>query len=484
MRHPFPQLAAYYRDGFYTPLSLFNKYFRFGAGSEEIRKTIISHKPDVVAVSSLFTTYAAEAEEIARIAKEVDNSIITIMGGTHPTVFPELVLKNPHVDYVVRGEGETPLFELINALRGRGGKGIKEIPGVSFRKKDGNLHVSEIHVEKDIDLIPDRRLVRTTAYRINKRNYSFFLTSRGCPFHCSFCGKPPVPYRKRNLTNIEAEVSDCMGLGIEAVDFEDDMLTYDARFFNEVLDVLKGKGLTLSAMNGIYAETLNKETLNSMYDAGFRRLNFSLVDIHSSVAQRQKRHLPARFLQLLPYLEFSPFLVETHFIIGLPGQQPGDVVETLIFLMGKRLLPGPSIFYLSPGSLLFDRLAEGDRREEIKSFRSSSMTEATPLFPRSTTYTFMKLARFINFVKHCLDREPSLGRLSDLLDVVNTGKTELDRQVFATLLQKKRLIRFDMKKNSFADEPQDRDLLQAFFKQAHNATIKGYKTANSLVVDV
>lgn len=481
---PFPGLKDYYRTGFRTPFSMFNKYYRFGVGSEEIKKAISDNKPDVVAISSLFTAYAAEAQEIAGLAKEVSRTIVTVMGGTHPTVFPEIVLNNPDVDYIVRGEGETPLFRLIQLLESGRKGGIDEIPGVCFIKEDNIGHISDIYVEDDIDLIPDRRFLRPENYRIGKKNYTFFLTSRGCPFNCSFCGKPPVPYRGRSLVSIEKEIEECINLNIQAIDFEDDMLTYDKKFFNSVLDMLKGKGVTLSAMNGIYAETLNEETLDKMYDAGFRRLNFSLVDISSAVIRKQKRHLPAKFLQLLPYLESSPFLVEIHFIIGLPEQTPEDVIETLIFLMGKRLLPGPSIFYLAPGSPMFDKNFNGNSEEQLKSMRSSSMTEMNPLFPRDVIYTFMKLTRFINFVKHCLDKEPSLEKLSDLPALFSNEKEDTDRQIFATLLHEKRLIHYDIGERRFTDEPQEKELISEFFRKADNTVIRGFKTMNSIVVDV
>ncbi|MCX5811408.1 MAG: cobalamin-dependent protein [Proteobacteria bacterium] len=482
--HPFYELDNYYMDGIHTPFSMFNKYYRFGAGSDEIRETISNSKPDVVAVSSLFTTYAEEAQEIAGIAKEVSREIITVIGGTHPTVFPELVLNSPDIDYIIRGEGETPLFRLINFLQKDREDRIDEIPGVCFKKSNDSMCISSINVEDNIDLIPDRRFFKAENYRIGRKNYTFFLTSRGCPLHCSFCGKPPVPYRRRNIASIEKEVEECINLNIQAIDFEDDMLTYDTKFFNHVLDTLIGKGVTLSAMNGIYAETLDKDTLNRMYDAGFRRLNFSLVDISSSVIRRQKRHLPANFLKLLPYLEYSPFLVEIHFIIGLPEQKPEDVIETLIFLMGKRLLPGPSIFYLAPGSPLFDKYLIKDWQKHLKSMRSSCMTEVNPLFSRDTIFTFMQLTRFINFVKHCLDKEPSLKKLSDLPALLSNDKEYTDRHIFNTLLLEKRLIHYDIRKRWFADEPQDKELISAFFMKADKAVIRGFKTMNSLIVDM
>ena len=269
----------------------------------------------------------------------------------------------------------------------------------------------------NIDLIPDRSLINSADYRIGKRPYTFFLTSRGCPFQCAFCGKPPVPYRKRTRASIEEEIRQCVELGIEAVDFEDDMLNLDVPFFNSILEGFRGTGIVLSAMNGLYAGNLNKETLDNMYDAGFRRLNFSLVDTSEDIHHIQKRAFPAHLAGLLTDLEPTPFLVEAHFIIGLPGQKPDDSIDTLIYLMGKRLLPGPSVYYLAPGSPLFNASIGNDWQKYIKVMRSSALYPSNPLFPRETLFTFMKLTRFINLVKNIIDQNPSITQLSDIIDV-------------------------------------------------------------------
>lgn len=480
---PFPELKPFYRSDTYTPFSLFRSYYRFGMDQDEIRATIKEQQPDVVGISSLFTTYAEEALDIARIAKGTDTKIITVMGGTHPTLFPEHCLGSPHVDYVIRGEGETPLFELITTLQTGSTQGIIGIPGVSFKDSSG-MHISEISIETGIDLIPDRRLIDSTDYRIGKKKYTFFLTSRGCPFRCAFCGKPPVPYRKRPLACIEEEIRQCIDLGLEAVDFEDDMLNLDIPFFNDLLGGFKGTGVVLSAMNGLYAGNLHKETLGKMYDAGFRRLNFSLVDTSEDVHRTQKRAFPAHLAGLLTDLESLPFLVEAHFIIGLPDQKPDDIIDTLIFLMGKRLLPGPSIYYLAPNSPLFNAACGGDWQKYIKVMRSSALFPANPLFQRETTFTFMKLTRFINFVKNMVDQNPSIEKLSDIIDIPNITSKPRDLHIMKTLILGKRFLWYDRNAKDYSEEPQDRALVTHFFKKIYGKPIRGFKTMNTLTIDV
>lgn len=478
----FQDLTPFYRDDVYTPFSLFRRFHRFGATSEEIRQTIQKEAPSIVGVSASYTTYSMEALEIARITKEVDENIVTVMGGTHATLFPQHLLQHTFVDYAIRGDGETPFAHLVESLQKGENPRLRVIDGVSFRR-DGHLHISGINVEREIDLLPDRQAISSETYRINKKKYAFFLTSRGCPFNCSFCGKPPVPYRKRSIAGIEREVDECIDLGIEAIDFEDDMLNLDKSFFKNVLALVREKELTLSAMNGLYSETIDIPLLESMQAAGFHRLNFSLVDARESVLNSQARALPKTLLEILPWLESSPFLIETHFIVGLPGQRPEDVLETILFLMGKRLLLGPSIFYLAPGSKAFHEIVGNAWEPYIQFMRSSVMFPANPLFPRETTYTLMKLVRFINYVKQAVDRSTDLSTLGDLAEALQPGKS-YEHKIVRRLLAEKRFTWYGFKEQALREEPQNSDLVELFFRRARGLAIKGFKTGKSAKVDI
>lgn len=470
---------GYYRTDRSTPLSLFRKYRRFGMGLEDLRKVIAEERPDVLAISSLFTTYSDQAVEVSRVAKALNPGIVTVLGGTHPTVFPDYALSDPSVDFVIRGEGETPFRRLLERLsKGQDGR----ISEVCFREQS-SFHVGPINVERQIDLLPDRSLVQTDRYRIGRNKYAALLTSRGCPNRCSFCGKPPVPYRKRSIGSIEADMADCLGRGIEAVDFQDDMLTGDMRFFHQVLELFTGQGLSLSAMNGIYTERLDEITLDRMYKAGFRRLNFSLVDTSDSLLFSHNRLGAASFVRLQPYLEESPFLVEVHFIVGLPAQTPTEVLRTIIFLMGRRLLLGPSIFYPAPNSPIFKRTVGEEWQPLLTSLRSSAMFPADPMFPRPTIYTLMKLVRFVNYIKGLLDREEIGGRLSDHLNSLTEAES-IEQRVVRTLLLQKRFVWQDTSTGDFLNEPQDGEVVRLFFQMAKDLRIRGFRTPNTVLVDL
>lgn len=485
----FPELASFYGAGRVTPFSFFDRYRRFGLTFDQIRARIAREGPDVVAVSSMCSAYERQALEVTEAAKQVSREIVTVIGGIHPTLFPENVLSKDSVDYCIRGEGETPFFELVAALSGRTARSPRSIEGLCFRDGADGLHVSNANVEREIDLVPERRLVDAHGYRIGRKPYAFILTSRGCPFSCGFCGKPKVPYRRLSARVVGKDVDTCAALGVEALDFEDDMLNLDGRSFAGTLRMLSGRGFTLSAMNGIYPGNMDVPLLRLMYDAGFRRLNFSLVDLSESVLRTQRRAAHGSFLRLLPFLDESPFLVEVHFIIGLPGQDPQNLLDTILFLMGRRLLLGPSLYYLAPGSPFHrdytdrGRPDHGSREIPFRSMRSSIMLPFDPLFPRSVSFTFVKLVRFVNHVKQVLDNDAAIRRMSDLPDAPGATKDPRKRAVLATLVREKRFVFYDTAALDFRDEPVEAALVEAFFDRARGSTIRGYRTKNSLVVD-
>jgi hypothetical protein len=482
LESPFPDLDAFYRPDVATPFSFFGRYLRFGMRYDEMRRRIAAEQPDVVAVASMCSAYEAQAREAARAAKACSREIVTVLGGTHATLFPDRLLGDANVDYCIRGEGETPFRALIQALKAGQPPGPGRVPGLCFRDGTG-IHVAAPHVEQELDVIPARDLVAPERYRIGRKRYTFFLTSRGCPFACGFCGKPAVPYRKRTIDHIEKEVDDCLDRGIEAFDFEDDMLNLDRAFFASVLDRFVGRRCTLSAMNGIYPDTVDIPTLQRMHTAGFRRLNFSLVDVAPSVLGGQNRNTHGSFLRLLPYLEGSPFLVEVHFIIGLPGQHPDRLLDTLLFLMEKRLLLGPSIFYMAPGSALY-AANESTREIPLQAMRSSFMLPFNPLFPRRVTFTVAKLVRFINYIKGILDRGIGATRLSDLLDAAPAMRDGRDAVIISRLLREKAFFCYDGEEEEPHPEPVEQALVDAFFQKARGRTIRGFKTAHSLTVDI
>jgi len=165
-----------------------------GKGWLELEKSIESFSPSIVATSGL-TCNAYVCAKVAELAKKIDESIVTVVGGQHFSAIPEESLRDfPEIDYIIRGEGEQTLVELIRALGNA--KGIAEVRGLSFKNNGSVVHTPPRPLIEDLDSLP------FPAYHFLGKNiekYHFAMMagsntrylimegSRGCNFRCSFC---------------------------------------------------------------------------------------------------------------------------------------------------------------------------------------------------------------------------------------------------------------------------------------------------------
>ena len=152
----------------------------------ELAKEIISKKPDLIGFS-VFTLNYRRCLELAREVKKLDKKTAVIFGGIHPTSVPETVLKESCVDMVCVGEGEDALKELLeNIESGKNKKDIKNIWFKSGRKIYRNACRPLID---DLDKVPfpDKDLFHHVYSQFVTDDY-FALSSRGCPFACTYCG--------------------------------------------------------------------------------------------------------------------------------------------------------------------------------------------------------------------------------------------------------------------------------------------------------
>ncbi len=416
---PLPAELSYLKE-FYplndrSPFKLYTGFYHFGMGWEEIKKEIEGSKADLFGISSSFTAYHGEALRVAKLIKEWDSKKTVVMGGSHVSCDPQGVLKSPFVDYVILGEGEYRFPALIEQIQRGKGKERSDLDGVGYQT-DGEIRIHPLQrFIEDLNSLPfpERRLLDLDRYRIGKKRSTMMITSRGCPHGCAYCSAHLVmgsSFRVRRPENILQEMIECRKqYGIEAFDLEDDNFTFDLTRAKElmvlILKTFGEKGIELSAMNGISFASLDGELLSLMKRAGFRTLNLSLVSNERLTKERLGRPHPLiGFENLLREAEKVGLNVIAYAILGIPGQTLGEMLDTLIDLMGKRVLIGPSIYYPTPGTPLFQRcLKDGILPPHPTQWRSSALPVETETFNRLDLVTLFRLVRVINFIKGRMD---------------------------------------------------------------------------------
>jgi anaerobic magnesium-protoporphyrin IX monomethyl ester cyclase len=416
---PIPSELSHLED-FYpfrdrSPFKLYTGYYHFGMDWDEIRKRIMDSKAEVFGISSSFTPYYQEALEIARLIKEWDRRKIVVMGGCHVSCDPESILKNRWVDYVVLGEGEIRFPSLLQQIeRGRRAP-TGEVDGIGL-KENGEIRIHPLSTfVKDIESFPfpARELLDLNRYSTGRMRSTMIITSRGCPHGCAYCSTHLVmgsSFRFRSPESIVQEMLECRDkFHIRSFDIEDDNFTFDQkraeRLLNLVAETFGEEPLELSAMNGVSFASLDKELLRLMKRAGFKTVNLSLVSTDPSFKKRMGRPgTTEAFDGVLEDAEHTHLNVIAYAILGMPDQTIGEMVDTLIYLMGKRILIGPSVYYPTPGTSLFEQCkAKGFLPSHPSQWRSSAFPIETEDFDRLDIVTLFRLVRIINFIKGKMD---------------------------------------------------------------------------------
>lgn len=417
---PVPKELSYLTDfyPFYdqSPFKLYSGYYHFGLEWDEIKKKIEESRADLFGISSLFTPYHQEALRVAQLIKEVNQRIKVVMGGSHISVNPAEVLRSPFVDLVLLGEGEERFpFLLRKYEKGEFNK-WDGIDGIGYRWK-GEIHINPLmSFIQNLDSLPfpARDLISLDSYRIHRKRATMIITSRGCPHQCAYCSNPIVMgsvFRSRSPENILKEMKECyQHYGIEVFDIEDDNLTFDLKRAKSLMRLILehfGEGrLELFAMNGLSYASLDRELLEMMKRAGFQTINLSFVSKSQYSIERLNRPKPKEeFEEILREAEEVHLNVVAYAILGIPGQTIEEMVETLIYLMGKRVLIGPSLYYPTPGTPLFHYCKENQFLTPSPiQWRSTAIPIETEEFDRLDLVTLLRLVRAINFIKGKMDK--------------------------------------------------------------------------------
>lgn len=341
-----------------------------GPDMDTLEALLRERAPDLVGVSAIFSNQHRLAQQVCALVKKVNPATPVVVGGGHATVMPREVLQDPNVDYVVLGEGEESLRDIVRHLNGE--FAAEDFDGVGF-KRGGELVITpKTRFIEDLDAIPfpawdrmelDKYFGLSSSHGMRHRErFMPIITSRGCPAKCVFCSAHQVwgrHFRFRSVENVAEEMRILRErYGIEEIMFEDDNLTANVgrakRLFQAMID--GGLGFVWDTPNGVAAWALDEEMLGLMKDSGCIKLNLAI----ESGSQKILKHVIRKPLSLVRAarlirqarelgLEVSAF-----FIVGLPGETLADIDQTFQFARDNKLWQ--SHFSLAtpyPGSELY-----------------------------------------------------------------------------------------------------------------------------------
>lgn len=315
---------------------------------EAFKKVIENYNPDYVGVSVMTSEYCDILDIAAGIVKNINKNIIVIAGGVHVTTNYDYVMRNKNIDYAVRGEGEYVLKNLMKFLNGG-----TDFPseGLIYRNGD-EVIVQNQAIVKDISKLPwpayefiDYKMYLDKAQRFGpnrpaKLPCARIVTTRGCPFGCSFCQVEIISGKKVRSRNPEDVVNELIFLkekyGIKSIVFEDDNLlmagnNYAKRLFTLMIE----KKLELKWTAIAFALfLLTDELLDLMKDSGCTGINVAIESGNERVLKEIVKK-PIKDLNLVPEIikniKARGMYCIANFVIGFPGETWDEIRETINF---------------------------------------------------------------------------------------------------------------------------------------------------------
>ncbi|EMY76858.1 radical SAM domain protein [Leptospira weilii serovar Ranarum str. ICFT] len=442
-------LKEYYPVPDKSPFSTFFEYFHFGASYEDITKEVKSLQPDLVGISSLFSPYYREALKTAEAVKKISD-VPVLMGGSHVSACPTLMLSNPNVDFIIRGEGEKAVCDFLKEFQND--KRYALVDSLGW-KENGELRLNPVGENFSIPELPppDLSSLSKEHYLFEGKPMRFIVTSRSCPHRCSFCSVHTTfgtKYRRNTVENVLNEIKESYKLGYRVFDFEDDNLTFfrpEMKLLcQELIRAFPKKDVQFVAMNGISYISLDGELLGLMKEAGFTNLNLALVSSDKLVRETTKRpHTIEKYLQIVREGFELGFQITSYQILGLPMETLDSMIQTMAFNAAQPVLMGASLFYLTPNSPIASGFPERNESDIFLS-RLTSMAIPSEHFEREDIYSLFIVTRILNFLKSAAVPKETTLSLNETLRILEKSgiRSSIGVRLFEKLLHEKKLYAF------------------------------------------
>lgn len=339
----------------------------------------------------------------------------TIAFGTHVTPNTINTMTDyPALDYVLRGEPELTLRELVDALDGKTGQNqsmeyllqktdpnrtpispelvaqgdLSSIRGLAWRRQ------SEIKLNPDRNFIPDLNelplprhdMLPLDNYRMPliKGPYAFVVPSRGCPAGCKYCIKH-VSYnyavRLRTAENIMAELWSLKKLGIDNVMLYADLFTVNREQVMSICKAMIEEKIEMKWMCNSRVDYVDEEMLSLMGQAGCHMISWGIESGSEEVLKRARKGAnPAKAEQSLRWARQAGIKNFGYFIIGLPGETEETIKQTIAF--SKTLPLNVAIFHIAapyPGTPFFYEVVENGWFRPGTNWEQVDMDQSTVL---------------------------------------------------------------------------------------------------------
>lgn len=249
---------------------------------------------------------------------------------------PERTAAEPSVTCVVCGEGEETVVELVEAL-GRG-LPLHSIRGICFRQDGATIRTAPRPLIEDLDTLPfpARHLLDLAQFPLQAKDgrpMATLVTSRGCPYDCSYCFKGLFgrTYRQRSCQNVVAELKAVIqDHAITNFYFVDDLFTANQKWLHEFTQLLLDEDLGIRWQCLARVDRVNPELLGKMHLAGCREIHFGIESGNQALLDAVSKHISLDHARkAVRWAKDAKMITKGYFMLGLPAETEETAEQTI-----------------------------------------------------------------------------------------------------------------------------------------------------------
>ncbi len=379
---------------------------------EKKMEEIIAFSPEIAGISAMSHTYA-NALDIARFLKS-KLGISIVLGGPHPTIMPEVALRNEYIDFVVIGEGEETFLKMCRNFQKRDFHGID---GLCYKENEKLIIQPKNQFIGDLDLLPlpARHLLMLDNYGLKDdfgNRMATIISSRGCPYRCTYCYKGLFgrTYRQRSPKNIIEEIKFCINnFDYKSFYFIDDLFTLDIKRIEELTDAIRKENLDIRWQCLARVSNATSRMFELMKEAGCYKVHFGIESGNQYILNEAKKGITLEQVRkAVKYCKRAGIRTKGYFMIGMPKDTVSSMQDTINF--AKELRLDDVMFSITtpfPGTQLW---------ETIDKEKIGSLSEAFYFSCNSDKVTiFYNLSDATN--TEIIEKSKEAGRITEELEI-------------------------------------------------------------------
>lgn len=346
---------------------------------QEIENRIRIFSPDFIGYGATTPNYSVTIAMLKLLRNKFPD-IPVVLGGNHPTIFPDETLACPEVDYVLRGEAEVSLPELCMALDNGGG--LEGILGLSYRDREGLIKHNPVVPPVNLDSLPwpaydllPMKLYSTPSYTKFAHPVYQMIASRGCPNKCSYCINAVEPkigalYRRRPIDDVVTEMEMLVDkYKARQIQFWDPIFPLGKKHALEFCEKVIARGLHRKIVwnSTTYADLVDEEMIIAMVKAGCRGIGFGIESgVPELLRSVNKKSDLDRVRAICKIARRYGLTVVGGFILGFPNETQEMTRRTIDYAKSLDLHYAQfSIMVPYPGTPLYQQLKNNGELKAI-----------------------------------------------------------------------------------------------------------------------